>query len=178
MYLFIDFLWNASGIHIGRALKLLTIFHHFEYPANVTGNVLKRLEKSLHVSSHDTLTIIIRTSFVKTKEKLLFALCRDGSVWSKEFLDIQVITEYRFILKCELDMIMIYNQICINLNFEAYDKVIYEITNHLQKPDFVIHKNIQEVFVKIHVIKVIMTTRSVKFLTCTRSISNEKRQLQ
>ena len=60
--------------------------------------------------------------------------------------------------------------------FEAYGKENYGIANHFQKPDFVIHKNIQNIFVKIYVIKNIMRFRSVKFLPCIRPILNEKCQ--
>ena len=33
--------------------------------------------------------------------------------------------------------------------FEEGDRVIYEITDRFQKPEFLLHKNIQDVFVKL-----------------------------
>ena len=70
LYLFICLL-VFYGTPVALTLsELLKVFHPFECLANVTGN-RKRTKKagSLHVSSHDNLTIIHGTSFMNNKEE-------------------------------------------------------------------------------------------------------------
>ena len=51
------FFWLSSVTRIRGIVKLLTLFHSFEYSANTAKNVLR---KPLHYSSHDNRTIIFK----------------------------------------------------------------------------------------------------------------------
>lgn len=58
------------------------------------------------------------------------------------------------------------------LYFEAYNKLIYGIADHLQKNGFLVHNNVQNRCLKL-CNRNNLAIRSVKLLTCTRPSPNE-----